>query len=143
MSICLVVFTFEGGSLGTETEVDNEDDIDASLHIMLDYGSDDLSNSVAEFKETLSDSIQNLKAFIEAYGDSVEIDDVSNTSINCTLAVADCPIDIEVEILPSLSWDVENGRSRYHYTMQLHMHQALWFPHFVYIKNWNGLRSQS
>ena len=125
MSICLVVFTFEGGSLGTETEVDNEDDIDASLHIMLDYGSDDLSTSVAEFKETLSDSIQNLKVFIEAYGDSVEIDDVSNTSINCTLAVADCPIDIEVEILPSLSWDVENGRSRYHYTMQLHMHQAL------------------
>lgn len=101
-----------GGSLGTKTEINSEDDVDVSLHIMFDYGSDDLAHSVAEFKGNLSNVIQCLKECVKAYGNRVEMDDISDAEINCTLNVADCPVDVEIEIFPSLSWNVEDDTER-------------------------------
>lgn len=85
--------------------------MDVTLNIMFDCGSEDLTRSVAEFKENLSDVIQTLRTCMKMYGDSIEIDELSDSKITCTLSIGDCPVDVEVEIVPSLHWDVENGKT--------------------------------
>ena len=91
-----------------QTEINSEDDVDATLHIMYKYGNDDVTQCMTSFKENLSNDIARLEDHVKAYGKS-EIDDVSETTIFCTLLVADCPVDVEIEIVPSLSWDVHDG----------------------------------
>ncbi len=93
-----------------QTEINSEDDVDTTLHIMYEYGSDDVTQCMTSFKENLANHIASLEAHVKAYGDNAEIDDVSDNTICCTLLVADCPVDVEIEIIPSLSWDVQDGR---------------------------------
>ena len=91
-----------------QTEINSEDDVDATLHIMYEYGNDDVTQCMTSFKENLSNHIARSEDHVKAYGKN-EIDDVSDTTIFCTLLVADCPVDVEIEIVTSLSWDVHDG----------------------------------
>ena len=93
-----------------KTEINSEDDVDATLHIMYEYSSDDVTQCMASFKENLANNIARLEDHVKAYGKNAEIDDVEDAMICCTVMVADCPVDVEVEIIPSLSWDVEDGK---------------------------------
>ena len=93
-----------------QTEINSEDDVDATLHIMYEHGNDDVTRCMTSFKENLPNHIAHLEDHIKAYGKN-EIDDVSDTTICITLMVADCPVDVEIEIIPSLSWDVHDGES--------------------------------
>ena len=93
-----------------QTEINSEDDVDATIHVMYDHGGDDVTQSMTSFKENLANHIASLEDYVKAYGKNAEVDDTSDTTICCTLLVENCPVDVEIEILPSLSWDVENGK---------------------------------
>ena len=95
-----------------ETEINSEDDVDATLHVMYEYGSDDVTECMTTFKENLPNHMARLEDHVKAYGNNAEIDDMEDSMICCTLMVADCPVDVEIEIIPSLSWDVENGKNQ-------------------------------
>ncbi|XP_028404354.1 2'-5'-oligoadenylate synthase 2-like [Dendronephthya gigantea] len=101
-----------GGSMGTQTEINSEDDVDATLHIMYDYGSDDVTQAIASFRQNLANNIASLEEHVKAYGKNAETDEVQDAVICCTLLVPDCPVDVEIEILPSLLWDVHDADKR-------------------------------
>ena len=96
--------------MGMQTEINSEDDVDATLNIMYDYGNDDVTQAMTSFRQNLANNIASLEEHVKAYGKNAEIDDLQDAVICCTLLVPDCPVDVEIEILPSLSWDVHDGK---------------------------------
>ena len=96
--------------MGTRTEINSEDDIDAMLHVMLDFGDNDLTENLKKFKESLPAVIQFINNCLAGYGDQIEVDEVSDERIECTLSIVNCPVGVELEITPSLYWDNDDGK---------------------------------
>ena len=95
--------------MATRTEVNSDEDLDVRCHVMLNYGDNDLVESIGQFKEHLPAVIEFINGCLGEYGDQLEVDQVLSERIDCTLKVEDSPVDIELEVIPSFYWDNQDG----------------------------------
>lgn len=65
---------------------------------------------MTSFKDNLSSITASMQAHIRDYESNIEIVDRDDGSMCCTLIILDCPIDVELEIIPSFGWDVHDGK---------------------------------
>lgn len=77
---------------------------------MLEHPGDDVTQCMASFKANLANHVASLESHVKAYGKNVEVENILHSKMCCTLYVSDCPVDVELEIVPALSWNVKDGK---------------------------------